>query len=116
MSENEKEDKDKEEIRIPEDLRIKRSYTISGAAREARVKGGQVAGSTTCNAFKHPEIKKGTAQSMQLPLFIFGSRGGIRTPDKVINSHLLCQLSYPGIKQCLNKKFFREPLIRFLHM
>jgi hypothetical protein len=26
-----------------------------------------------------------------------GSRGGIRTPDRVVNSHLLCQLSYPGI-------------------
>ena len=25
-----------------------------------------------------------------------GSRGGIRTPDRVVNSHLLCQLSYPG--------------------
>ncbi len=25
------------------------------------------------------------------------SRGGIRTPDRVVNSHLLCQLSYPGI-------------------
>ena len=27
-----------------------------------------------------------------------GSRGGIRTPDRVVNSHLLCQLSYPGIE------------------
>ena len=26
-----------------------------------------------------------------------GSRGGIRTPDRVVNSHLLCQLSYPGM-------------------
>ncbi len=26
-----------------------------------------------------------------------GSRGGIRTPDRVVNSHLLCRLSYPGI-------------------
>ena len=26
----------------------------------------------------------------------YGSRGGIRTPDRVVNSHLLCQLSYPG--------------------
>ena len=25
-----------------------------------------------------------------------GSRGGIRTPDRVVNSHLLCRLSYPG--------------------
>jgi hypothetical protein len=27
----------------------------------------------------------------------YGSQGGIRTPDKVVNSHLLCQLSYLGI-------------------
>jgi hypothetical protein len=26
-----------------------------------------------------------------------GSRGGIRTPDRVVNSHLLCRLSYPGV-------------------
>ena len=25
-----------------------------------------------------------------------GSRGGTRTPDKVVNSHLLYRLSYPG--------------------
>ncbi len=30
-----------------------------------------------------------------------GSRGGIRTPDRVVNSHLLCQLSYPGTSQQL---------------
>jgi hypothetical protein len=33
--------------------------------------------------------------SLQTIDFI-GSRGGIRTPDRVVNSHLLCQLSYPG--------------------
>ena len=27
---------------------------------------------------------------------VTGSRGGIRTPDMVVNSHPLCQLSYPG--------------------
>jgi hypothetical protein len=30
-----------------------------------------------------------------------GSRGGIRTPDRVVNSHLLCRLSYPGTLQQL---------------
>jgi hypothetical protein len=30
------------------------------------------------------------------PLDFIGSRGGIRTPDRVVNSHLLCRLSYPG--------------------
>jgi hypothetical protein len=34
-----------------------------------------------------------------------GSRGGIRTPDRVVNSHLLCRLSYPGTLQQL----FRFP-------
>lgn len=29
---------------------------------------------------------------------IFGSGGGARTPDLVINSHPLCQLSYSGTK------------------
>lgn len=33
-----------------------------------------------------------------------GSPGGIRTPDRVINSHLLCRLSYRGIlKERKNK-------------
>ena len=27
-----------------------------------------------------------------------GSRGGIRTPDQVVNGHPLCQLSYPGME------------------
>ena len=27
---------------------------------------------------------------------VTGSRGGIRTPDMVVNSHPLCRLSYPG--------------------
>ena len=27
----------------------------------------------------------------------FGSGGGTRTPDQVVNSHPLCQLSYAGI-------------------
>lgn len=31
------------------------------------------------------------------PFVFFGSRERIRTSDPVINSHLLCQLSYPGI-------------------
>ena len=30
-------------------------------------------------------------------LFITGSPGRIRTIDRVVNSHLLCQLSYRGI-------------------
>ena len=35
---------------------------------------------------------------MQLPvkIEIIGSGGEIRTPDMVINSHPLCQLSYAG--------------------
>ena len=40
-------------------------------------------------------IKK--AQSFQTGLLNIGSRGGTRTPDKVVNSHLLYQLSYPGM-------------------
>ena len=27
-----------------------------------------------------------------------GSPGGIRTPDTVVNSHLLCRLSYRGVR------------------
>lgn len=30
---------------------------------------------------------------------IFGSGGGARTPDLVINSHPLCQLSYSGTEK-----------------
>jgi hypothetical protein len=33
-------------------------------------------------------------------LTYFNSRGGTRTPDPVINSHLLYQLSYSGSFQC----------------
>ncbi len=33
---------------------------------------------------------------MVLLRVLTGSRGGIRTPDMVVNSHPLCQLSYPG--------------------
>ena len=42
-------------------------------------------------------------------LDLAGSRGGIRTPDRVVNSHLLCRLSYPGISvNSVNNK--RKPL------
>ena len=36
-------------------------------------------------------------QQMALLRVIIGSWEGIRTPDQVVNSHPLCQLSYPGI-------------------
>jgi hypothetical protein len=39
--------------------------------------------------------KKNPANSI-LPRVKTGSRGGIRTPDMVVNSHPLCRLSYPG--------------------
>ncbi len=35
-------------------------------------------------------------QQMVLLRIMTGSRGGIRTPDMVVNSHPLCRLSYPG--------------------
>ena len=41
----------------------------------------------------------------------FGSRGGIRTPDRVVNSHLLCQLSYPGISRL--EDFYYTPKKRY---
>ena len=39
---------------------------------------------------------------------LLSSRGGTRTPDRVINSHLLYHLSYPGIHPAALK--FRHPL------
>jgi hypothetical protein len=53
---DDKENKDREEIGIPERLRIKRKYTMSEAARQARIKGGQVPGKR--NAFKHGKFAK----------------------------------------------------------
>ena len=44
--------------------------------------------------FRQKKAEKGPAF---LCCMIAGSRGGIRTPDKMINSHPLCQLSYPGM-------------------
>jgi hypothetical protein len=41
-------------------------------------------------------IKKKGLASLQT-LSCSGSQGGIRTPDMVVNSHPLCQLSYLGI-------------------
>jgi hypothetical protein len=38
-----------------------------------------------------------------------GSRGGIRTPDRVVNSHLLCRLSYPGTSAHNNSIQLRNP-------
>ena len=35
-----------------------------------------------------------------------GSRGGSRTPDRVVNSHLLYQLSYPGTMGHIMTKCF----------
>ncbi len=35
--------------------------------------------------------------NIKMNLKIKCSRGGTRTPDRVVNSHLLYQLSYPGI-------------------
>ena len=37
---------------------------------------------------------------MAQPLSFVGSPGRTRTADKVVNSHLLYQLSYRGSKQC----------------
>ncbi len=47
----------------------------------------------------------------------FGSGGGIRTPDPVVNSHSLCRLSYAGFVQ-IELKFksnltFSQVLIKF---
>ncbi len=40
---------------------------------------------------------------LEISIEIIGSGGEIRTPDMVINSHPLCQLSYAGtdIYKCL---------------
>jgi hypothetical protein len=40
-----------------------------------------------------------------------GSRGGIRTPDRVVNSHLLCRLSYPGISKDSAADELRQPFL-----
>ena len=47
--------------------------------------------------YSENEIKKRGPEKARPSFVNDGSRGGIRTPDRVINSHLLCQLSYPGI-------------------
>ena len=48
----------------------------------------------------------------------FCSGGGTRTPDKVVNSHLLYQLSYSGIiitiKNAANLYYFNIPSNRYI--
>jgi hypothetical protein len=62
-----------------------------------------VSGTRLAHQLAHLDIRKGSTKEpfvLRILLlqhdFCFNSRGGTRTPDPVINSHLLYQLSYSG--------------------
>src|SRR4051794_12262197 len=60
-----------------------------------------------------PKKKRVPFRSTHFPLCCAGrkkdsSRGGTRTPDPVINSHLLYHLSYSGIAPQISRSHFRN--------